>query len=340
MRGLPFVKLEQYEPSAAELSEAKRLRSEADEKKLRSINTSLITYCKKHQQEYLHLSDGELKEKIVLNFMALQLRTKNGSKSISYTSEVKIRKSKFVERHHWNRFQMDREMGPDVGPYWRESGCIVPQPCPLTGSEKPEHQIWPVPKLWESMNEEDFKSLRLETESQAQAGDENNLELFAAMNSDVALKIANGETDTKEALKASSSSSSTGPSRIKQEVKTPEEILKEQCEKLAENPSCWIREFNDIKADCLTVLQKAEKDKTDNPYASMLCSSLEGIINKVSVIVQIFEAMMRKAATMETLKELKKDIDNVKLELEDSNKWAGRFGYIEGPKKSKRPRKS
>ena len=78
MRHLDNVKLSALAPSSDDVKAAKELRDSADNKKLRSVKTGFDAYLKKNPDEAINSADTEIKEKLLLNFMVLQLRAKGG----------------------------------------------------------------------------------------------------------------------------------------------------------------------------------------------------------------------------------------------------------------------
>ena len=214
---LASTKLSEFKPTLEELEQARKIREEADKGKRRSTETCLKQYLAKNPDLVASASSGELKEKCILNFMVLQLRSKQTTKTITTVQEVKQVAGKHLDKHWWNEWQMDQQLGEVVGKMWRESGIIKAKPCPITRSEEDAHKIWGVPVLWESLTEEDFKALRLETQGEGKAGDENLLANFSGLNQNTAQAIIDGKDPAKASEPA-----------IKVESKTPEEILDEK----------------------------------------------------------------------------------------------------------------
>ena len=168
---LASSKLSTVQVTPEELERVRQLRAEATAGKKKSQDTGFKDYLKKNPDDAA-LSSAELKERCILNFMVLQLRAKCCTKSLHAVHEATVTSSRIAEKHWWNAWQMDSNLGPEVGAHWRESGNIQKKPCPVTGSKADEHVIWGVPKIWEAMTESDFKALRLETQREGKDGDE------------------------------------------------------------------------------------------------------------------------------------------------------------------------
>jgi hypothetical protein len=236
---LAATKLTQVQPTAEELEAARQLKADSSDKKKRSVDSGFREYLKRNPDPNASASD-ELKERALLNFMVLQLRSKGGKKTIGATHSVAKTDCRIAEKHWWNEFQMDGKLGPTVGKHWRDSGLIQRKCCPVTQSDKPEHCIWGVPKLWESLTESDYKALRLETEREANQGDSEAMTEFANLNKN---SIEGGDSAAAAAA-----------------VKTPKELEAELMLDVKSQPSHYLRKYQDLKQP-LNVLAR-----TTSPY--------------------------------------------------------------------------
>ena len=319
MRGLDKTDLSTYNPPKELIEKARQMRTDADSKKKRSIETGFKEYLKANPCSK-DMNSDQIKEALLLNYMALQLKAKSSETSLKGSHEARTTTGKHIKKHWWNPFQMDRELGPDVGPFWRESGNIVQKCCPVTRSTEPKHCIWGVPELWEQLDETDMKALKLETERAAEDGDADMLNAFTIMNGKVAQDIA----DDKDPLAASSSNDT----QVKVEQKTPDEILKEKMIFLQSSCEVNIRKYQDMKTDCTVLLGKCEPDKKACKYAGMLHADLLQLLEKHDAVIKVFETMLRKKPQDKDLKRLVADSESLDTETQDSIKWGGNFGYV------------
>ena len=225
---LPGTKLTEIQATPEELERVRALRSEANKDKKRSQDTSFKEYIKRHSEQNADVSGlntADMKDKCMLNFLVIQMRSKAGTKRLKGVHEASTKSSKIAEKHWWNEFQMEQKLGPTVSKHWIESGSLAKKPCPVTGSTLPEHVVFGVPKLWESLTEDDLKLLRLETERDAIAGDAEAVAELSGL-SKASIDDAEGAEEEKKKL-------------------TPEETLAAFIEDLKSAPSTHVRKYQD-----------------------------------------------------------------------------------------------
>ena len=320
--GLPALKISDVKPSADELKRAHELRAEADNKKKRSTDVGFKEYLKKKPDLVANGCSADLKEQLILNFMVLQLRSKTATKTLTTTHSVSVRNAKHVEKHFWNAFQMDRELGPSVGKSWRESNKITKAPCPVTGSMDDDKVVWAVPVLWESMSEEDWKQFKLQTESEAADGDEATVQLLAGVTKQQAAVLASGQ-DLNDQGEAQSS----------------EEIEKNKRAAIAAEPDKLMRKYQDIKTDCVMLLSKARPDRTKSKFADMLCTDLEATLDTLGRVLNVLDGAVFKTPKDKELKKTVEDMAYVDKSSADCKQWGENFGYVIGNANKKRKRK-
>ena len=226
---LVAAKLTDLKPTAEEVEKAKQARQDATASKRRSQDTGFKDYVKKHAELNPDMTTAEVKEACLLNFLVLQLRSKGGKASLTGVHEAVTRSAKIAEKHWWNEFQMDSKLGVKVGKHWRDSKLLQRRPCPVTGSELDEHAVYGVPKLWESLCEEDLKLLRLETQREAQAGDLEAVAEFSALTKD-GIKDGGDQTEDKGPL-------------------TPKQAQEAFQEDLTKSPATYLRKYQDWQCE-------------------------------------------------------------------------------------------
>ena len=121
---LQAAKLAEVQPTQDELDRARKLRDDSSASKKRSIDTGFRDYLKKHAELNGDMTSSELKERCIQNFMVLQMRAKGSQRTVTATHQTGVASSRVAEKHWWNEYQMDREIGIAQAKHWRDSGLI------------------------------------------------------------------------------------------------------------------------------------------------------------------------------------------------------------------------
>lgn len=316
---LQVTKLAEVQPTQDEVDRARKLRADASAGKKRSIDAGFREYVKKNADLNGDASSAELKELCIQNFVILQLRAKGGQKTLTGTHQASLNSERVTQKHWWNEYQMDTQIGEAQAKHWRESGLIISKPDPVTGSTDPAHIVWGVPKMWESMTEADWKALRLETQRDAKEGDEEAVAELSGL----------------------SRSSLGDGSEAKEPVgKTPEEIQTAFHAEIQKQPSTFLRKYMDLKADCMVLHSKTEPDKGKSKFSQMLSDDVAAMLVRFDKLNKSIEGMMKREAKPKEIAKIAKDMTELDADWDDLVKMAQNFGYDVGAKpKTKRARK-
>ena len=141
---LPSCDLKSFKGTAQEIAEARQIVASHSKAKKRSVEESIRQYVIKNPQN-CNMDDADRKADMIMNFTMLAERNKKNSKKFATSHGVNITASKKVEWHFWNPYQMDKEMGPDVGELWRKPNTLKRFPCPLTNKTEDLCSVWRVP---------------------------------------------------------------------------------------------------------------------------------------------------------------------------------------------------
>ena len=115
------------------------------------------------------MGSSEQREEYRKKYLAFQFAKSQGT---VHHAETHIEStSKLSDVHEWTAFQIDKELGPNVGLHYRESGKIVPIPNRITGSTDPEHQLRPIPVAWTRGGSLDANTASLDHKREATADD-------------------------------------------------------------------------------------------------------------------------------------------------------------------------
>ena len=281
------------------------------------MDTSFKAFLKKNPDA--DATSPALKEKCILNFMVLQLRSKTSQKSLSSCREVRTTSSRIANKIWMNEWQMDAKLGSQVADYWRKSGLLQKKACPVTGSVADEHAIYGVPQLWESLTEEDLKLLKLETSREAQAGDEEAMEELANMNKG---SLTEGGQDAP-------------PSE-----KTPAQLQAEYETNIAATPATYLRQYQDHRTTLVVLQAQCEPDKNKSKFSSMLFTDVSDLIKSMDKAVKTLEGMVSKAVAPKVVKKLASDLTCLDNNFAECMKMGQNFGYEVGGSKQKKRKKS
>jgi len=317
---LPKAAISDIKPTPDELERVRQMRNVSEKQAKHSTDVAFKSYLRKNPDNTADSSTGELKEKCILNFMVLQLRSKSATKVVQSVHAVTVKNSKMAEKHWLNEFQMNRDMGAGVAKHWRDSNLLIMKPDPVTGSDLPEHVVYGVPRFWESMSEEDFKQLALESKRDAVQGDDEAIQELAALN-----KAGVPQDD---------------PGRPKAE-KTPAEVQQEYIDNIKAQPAQFLRQYQDARTNCVVLQAQVEPDKAKSKFCQMLFDDVCSLIDKLTKVLQVLEGMVSKPAKDNVVKKLAADITGVDIAITDVMKMGSNFGYeCDGTKSKSKKRKA
>ena len=316
---LPAVTISDVQPTAEELERVRALRATADKRSKHSTDVAFKAFLRKNADENASASTGELKEKCILNFMVLQLRAESATKTVRSSQQVVVKQSKSAEKHWFNEFQMDREMGPTIGKHWRDSKLLTVRPDPVTGSTHPDHVVYGVPKLWESMTEEDIKQMVLESSRDAVQGDDQAIQELSDLTKSKTME------DDPEKTKVAMS---------------PAEIQQAFINDIKGNPACYLRKYQDAKTNCVVLQALVEPDKAKSRFSHMLHEDTTALIVRLTQVLTLLETMVSKNVKDTAVKKLSTDITAIDSSITEVMQMGKNFGYEWDGTKGKKRKKA
>lgn len=267
---------------------------------------------------------GAKRQEYLEKFLIFQTRQKNAKKQLVSTRETVQGKTTFIDHHWWAMEKMDGEVGPAKAKHWRESGKLFSRPDSLTGSKDPQHIEYCVPVHWESVSEQDLRTLKLNMESEAT---EDDVGLFTTA------------MDTFALTDASGSGSQVDPASIKVKTEPGEEATQaKEIEIMGfkNGLEATFKEFQALELELKHIRAKAEQGA--HKYTAGIVADADSLSKKLKKFYTMLEKMLMEPGSVseDKIPDVIAKKKALITEVNELKEWASKLGVSIGNGKKKR----
>ena len=219
-------------------------------------------------------------------------------------------------------------MGKAKGKLWRECGLITCLPDRMTGSTDPDVVDWLVPKHWRRMKFSNVHSSQFQATGE---GTEDHVQFAALIKKALDQRLAKaGASPIHDA--------SSGSAVVKEEKKTPTELLEDRVEGFLANIKATIRRHQDEELDMDSIQTKANAD-TQNAYTEPFKADLAKLKKTHKRLVPTLARMHKEKPNESEVPKVIKASDSCTEEANRLKGWAVSYGYFDEAGKRGKKRK-
>ena len=307
-------------PTKEEEDAALAILASADKAKIHSVSCAMNHFLKSNPDPTAACAEGALRMKYLKHFLILQLRAKNTTKKMNSSREVVTGTSDFTDTMRWNRHKIQKEKGVFKGDLFMN--ILKAHPCSISGSTHEEAVEYDVPQAWNRFTSADMNRLKLESDADAKEADSKMMDEAVALGKP-----------------SSQSSGSHDPIPVKQEEKTPEEILANKKAELLERinnirsaPDIHLRKYQDLKIDLTKIKGKTDSKKSESRYAAMVSKDAEKVIDAINLVNPVLEKMISRRVADEHIMKVAEGMDSLDAMNDDLQSWASKLGFKDATK--------
>jgi hypothetical protein len=319
-RKTPGTNVKAVVPTADELNDAKAKREAMNGEAKRAVKASVRHFFGLHKEDNDALINGAVTDELIEKWLVWLGRCEDSTKHVHSTQDFKKGKMKYKDLAWYTIETGPPTFGPHRFAYWLEGKMLPERRDRISGKKGEFITEYAVPNDWERMTEEDWKSLKQETEFELNKDNcQDEMAAFTAM----------GRSLIGEGNSTDSSAAGVGAT-VKQEP-TAGAVMAEKIEALKSQKDQVLSRMRSINLEVRQMSARAvakQKDTGKEAHTFFIgeCAAIEKITNKA---VRALERMCieGEVAAMSELPKLVKLVESADEKFVEALDWGRKFKF-------------